>query len=147
MRKALPTRLFIAALALTAGASEARPTQPSPAATVAGVRISHSHLTAVCLNGTPVKDSARDWRLAGSTTMVFTMRNDSRPGIENQAPGLAAIEFTPLAGHRYEIVVRSDASAFSRRVWPQGQWKPVVRDRTTDQIVSSEPRWIDRGCQ
>lgn len=147
MRKAMPIRLVVAAIVLTACASEARPTQPSPAAKVAEVRISNSHLSAVCLNGTSVKDSARDWRLAGSTSMVFTMRNDPRPGIENQAPGLAAIEFAPLAGHRYEIEVRGDTSAFSRRVWPQGQWKPVVRDRTIDQIISGEPRWIDRGCQ
>ena len=146
MTNAMPVRLILAAIALTACASEARP-QPSPAAKVAEVRISHSHLTAVCLNGTPVKDRAHDWRLAGSTSMVFTMRNDPRPGIENQASGLAAIEFAPLAGHAYEIEVRGDASAFSRRVWPQGQWKPVVRDRTIDQIISSEPRWIDRGCQ
>ena len=137
-------QLVVASIVLIASASEARPAQPAKGA---DVRVSHSHLTAVCLNGVPLKSNARDWKLAGATSMVFTMRNEPRPGIENQAPGLAAIEFAPLAGHTYEIEVRSDASTYSRRVWPQGQWRPVVRDRTTDQVVSSDPRWINGGCR
>jgi len=37
--------------------------------------------------------------------------------------------------------VRADSTAFSTRVWRSGEWTPVVRDRTTDRIVSSTPVW------
>lgn len=60
--------------------------------------------------------------------------------------GIAVIDFTPEPGHQYEIEVRGDAGMFARRVWPRGDWTAVVRDRTTDRIVSSAPRWIESGC-
>ncbi|HYE84852.1 MAG TPA: hypothetical protein VEA16_00755 [Vicinamibacterales bacterium] len=112
----------------------------------AEVRVSNSHLVVTCVAGQSVANTPRRWNLAQPTAFTFTMRNQPRPGIENREPGLAVISFTPQAGHEYEIEVRSDASAFSRRVWTKGEWKPVVRDRTTDRIVSSEPVWIERGC-
>jgi hypothetical protein len=36
--------------------------------------------------------------------------------------------------------------AFARRIFKRGTWKPVVRDRTTDRIVSSEPVWSEIAC-
>ena len=78
--------------------------------------------------------------------LTFTMRNEPRPGVANHEPGLAVISFSPEVNHRYEIEIRADVESYSTRVWARGEWKPVVRDRTTDAIVSSEPRWIERGC-
>jgi hypothetical protein len=121
-------------------------TQASAVAQPADVRVSNSHLVPMCMNGTALNGGQRRWKLSEKTTLVFTMRNAPRPGVENHAPGLAAIEFTPTTGHTYEIEVRGEAMAFSRRVWTRGEWKPVVRDRTSTEIISSNPRWIDRGC-
>jgi hypothetical protein len=75
------------------------------------------------------------------------MHNEPRSGVDNHDPGIAVISFTPEAGHKYEIEVRGDAAAYSRRVWTKGEWQPVVRDRTTDTIVSSDPKWIETGCR
>ena len=121
-------------------------TQASNLTEPADVRVSNSHLMPMCMNGTPLSGNQRSWKLSEKTSFVFTMRNEPRPGIENYPPGQAAIEFAPEAGHIYEIEVRGDAAAFSRRVWKRGEWRPVVRDRTTNQIVSSDPGWIDGGC-
>lgn len=112
----------------------------------ADVRVSNRHLVVTCVAGKPVDGNQRAWDLAGTTSFTFTMRNEPRPGVANHEPGLAEISFTPVAGHRYEIEVRGNAADFSTRVWARGAWKPVVRDRTTDEIVSSEPRWIESGC-
>jgi len=140
--------LFAVTISATAIATcESSPTQPSPAGKAADVRVGNSHLVATCFNGAPIDgNNVRDWKLSVPTAFVFTMKNQPRSGIENHAPGLAAISFTPQAGHTYEIEVRADAATFSKRVWPKGEWKPVVRDRTTDQIVSGEPQWVD-GCK
>lgn len=123
------------------------PTQASGIDQAAEVRVSHRSLVVACVDGRRVDGRQRQWKLAQPTSFAFTMRNDPRPGISNREPGHAVISFTPEAGHRYEIEVRADASAHSLRVWARGEWKPVVRDRTTDQIVSSEPQWVERGCQ
>jgi hypothetical protein len=64
-----------------------------------------------------------------------------------EGPGVATVRFALEAGHRYEVEVRAPALSFSWRVWVQGEWKPVVRDRTVDRIVSSEPEWTSEGCQ
>jgi hypothetical protein len=56
------------------------------------------------------------------------------------------VSFTPVADHKYEIEVRGDVAAFSTRVWTKDEWRPVVRDRTTDEIVSSDPKWIETSC-
>ena len=118
----------------------------APSARAADVRISNSHLLAVCFAGKPVSADQRRWNVTEPVSLTFTMRNQPRPGIANHDPGIAVIDFAPEAGHQYEIEVRGDAAAFSARVWTRGQWRPVVRDRTTDQIVSSDPKWIEVGC-
>jgi hypothetical protein len=77
------------------------------------------------------------------------MRNQPRPGrapAGDADPGTAIVRFTPEPGHRYEVEVRADAAAFSARVWPKGHWTPVVRDRTTDRVVSGDPEWTAPPC-
>jgi hypothetical protein len=112
----------------------------------ADVKITHSHLVATCVNGAEPPARKRSWKLSAPASFVFTMRNEPRPGVGNATAGYAAIAFAPEAGHHYEIEVRGPADAYSRRVWKQGEWTPVVRDRITDRIVSSEPRWVEKGC-
>jgi hypothetical protein len=140
--------LILAAAVITSSLngidSIAGPTQR--AAGSAKVTISNRHLVATCISG-QAAGKQREWHLSTTTVMAFTMKNEPRPGIENHAPGFATIEFTPEPGHQYEIEVRGDAAAYSTRVWTKGDWKPVVRDRTTDRIVSSEPVWIETGCR
>ncbi len=78
------------------------------------------------------------------------MRNQPRPGMapaDGADPGTAIVRFSPESGHRYEVEVRADATTFSTRVWPQGEWTPVVRDRTAERIVSSDPEWGAPPCQ
>lgn len=119
----------------------AAPSAPDP-----DVRITHSHLVAACVDGQPVSAGDRRWRGTRSMSMTFTMRNAPRNGRSAAAPGYAAIAFTPEPGHVYEIEVRADPQLYSTRVWPKGEWKPVVRDRTTDQIISGEPQWSDAAA-
>lgn len=118
---------------------------PQSAGSAADVRISHRNLAATCVAGSP-GGHQRKWRIAAPTAFILTMRNDPRPGVSNQDPGAALVTFTPEPGHRYEIEVRADPMTFSTRVWKAGEWTPVVRDRATGQIVSSEPRWVAAGC-
>ena len=111
----------------------------------ADVRVSNAHLQTACVDGKP--SDRRTWELAQrETTMVFTMRNQPRLGRDGAEAGFAAITFTPEPGHTYEIEVRAEPSHYSDRVWPKGAWRPVVRDRTTDRIVSSAPRWVHSPC-
>ena len=138
---------IIAVLTLAASTSVPSPTQASGVVQAAEVKVSNSHLVTQCLNGATVTDDKRTWKVTAPTTFVFTMHNEPRSGIENRDPGLAVISFTPETGHHYEIEVRAEALAFSRRVWARTEWKPVVRDRTTDRIVSSDPKWIETGCR
>jgi hypothetical protein len=117
---------------------------PSPAP--ATVRLTNSHLIATCLDGTAIAARARNWNLTAPATLTLSMRNQPRSGVSDAAPGLAAITFTPEDGHRYEVEVLASATANSQRVWRRGEWTPVVRDRTTDRIVSGDPRWVDGPC-
>jgi hypothetical protein len=111
------------------------------------VRISNSRLVAICVDGAPVSAGERRWSVAAPVSMTFTMRNEPRTGRPGAEAGYAAIAFTPEAGHVYEIEVRSDPLMYSSRVWPKGEWTPVVRDRTTNRIVSGDPKWLDApGC-
>ena len=120
--------------------------QPAPNAKV---KVTQSHLTPTCLDGKPAGDK-RTWTLAtGDHTMAFTMRNEPRSGgaaASAESPGVATVTFGLEAGHDYEVEVRADPTTFSRRVWQPQQWTPVVRDRTTDRIVSSEPRWTGEAA-
>ena len=121
--------------------------QPAP---TARIKITQSHLTPACLDGKPTGDK-RSWTLStGAHTMAFTMRNEPRPGVgapSTESPGIATVSFGLEAGHEYEVEIRADPTTYSRRVWPPRQWTPVVRDRTTDRIVSSEPRWTAEECR
>ncbi len=111
------------------------------------VKVRQRHLVPLCLNGTPIEAEEREWALAAGTyTMALTMRNEPRSGVASgnaTAPGIAAITFAVEAGHAYEVEVRAEAVSFSTRIWTRGKWRPVVRDRTVDRIVSSEPEWRD----
>jgi hypothetical protein len=112
----------------------------------ADVRVTHSHLVVTCVNGQRVDGKTRHWRPSRPMQLTFTMRNEPRPGVANHEPGLAVISFSAEVNHRYEIEIRANVESYSTRVWKRSEWKPVVRDRTTDAIVSGEPRWIERGC-
>jgi hypothetical protein len=112
------------------------------AVTRAEVNITQKLLVPGCVDGTPIKPHQRRWRLElRPHTASFTLGSDA-----GQA-GFAAVRFTPEAGHKYEIEVRTDqTTAFARRLFERGKWKPVVRDRTADRIVSGEPAWSDSAC-
>lgn len=112
------------------------------------VRVTHRHLEPVCVGDAAVRQRQREWpTVATPVALTLTMRNEPRWGADNRAPGYATVQFTPARGHRYEVEVRAGSSTFSRRVWPEGQWTPVVRDRTTDQIVSTAPTWGPPPCE
>jgi hypothetical protein len=117
---------------------------PSPKTKVirAEVNITQKLLVPGCVDGTPIEAYRRRWRLElRPHTASFTLGSDARQA------GFATVRFTLEAGHKYEIEVRTDdAMAFARRAFERGAWKPVVRDRTTDRIVSGEPEWSDSAC-
>src|SRR5207244_3707667 len=98
------------------------------------IRVTQTHLVPLCLNGVPVKEGERSWRLgAGEQSLTFTMRNAPRhPTADSETPGMTLVRFAIESGHRYEVEVRAQPDSFSLRRWRQGEWKPVVRDRTTD---------------
>ena len=122
------------ALTLLGAASES----PLPRAEV---NLTQKYLVAGCLDGTPITSRKRRWKLETLPHAVsFTMGDDPRTA------GFATVRFTPQLGHKYEIEVRTEPLAFSRRVWKRGTWKPVVRDKTANRIVSGEPAWSDAAC-
>jgi hypothetical protein len=134
--------LSVAAAAVTLSADETR----------ARLTVTHRSLVPLCFNSASV-DNTRHWSVDSSpVTMAFTMRNQPRTNvpphqrIENTPSGVAVISFVPEPGHNYEVEVRADATAYSRRVYPKGEWMPVVRDRTTDRIVSGAPEWGKNAC-
>lgn len=114
------------------------------------VKVSQRHLVPLCLDGEATK-AARQWRLPpGRHAMAFTMRNQPRPGMgpaPGDSPGVAVVTFTIEEGHEYEVEVRAPAATYSTRVWEQLEWAPVVRDRTLDRLVSSDPRWTHEACR
>ena len=121
----------------------------APAAGVQ-VRVTQKYLVPVCLDERPVDSGERSWRLAaGSHSFAFTMRNEPRNTVTDSedVPGMAVVRFVLEAEHKYEVEIRAPATTFSSRVWKSGEWKPVVRDRTADRIVSSEPEWPSSGCE
>ena len=128
--------------------------QAAPLPSQVGVKVTQRYLEPVCLDGAPVKSGARQWKLdAGEHALAFTMRNDPRQGADPQqkgdsegGPGIAVVSFTLEAGHKYEVEVRAPGTSFSSRVWKRGDWKPVVRDRTADRVVSAEPQWSEASC-
>ena len=111
------------------------------------VGVTQRYLVARCLNGHAVDPGTRKWDVApGLVTLAFTMRSEPRTGGAVPDPGTATISFKAETGHRYEVEVRADAATFSSRVWRASEWIPVVRDRTTDRIVSDAARWSEAGC-
>lgn len=114
------------------------------------VKVTQKYLVPTCVNGGPVDAGERRFDLApGTYSLAFTMRNAARqrvPGAD-AAPGIAVVQATLEAGHKYEVEVRAPAMTFSSRIWKSGEWKPVVRDRTIDRIVSGEPEWQASGCE
>jgi hypothetical protein len=110
------------------------------------LKVTRSDLVPQCLDGTPVPSGRRSWDLpAGESSLVFSMRSQPRHGELAPDSGWAAITFTAEPGHRYEAEVRADSTAFSTRVFRNGEWTPVVRDRTTDRVVSSSPVWSSQA--
>lgn len=109
----------------------------------AKLKVTQRYLQPLCLDGAPVKAGERSWKLdPGEHTLAFTMGGSDAKG----PAGVAAVSFTAEAGHKYEVEVRAAPTSFSLRSWKRGEWKPVVRDRTPDHIVSGEPQWSESGC-
>ena len=140
-----PGRLLgILALLALDGKAESQDVGPT-----AELAVKQRYLVPLCLNGVPVASGERRFRLAARKQIVaFTMRNEPREGWPGAvtAPGAATISFTPETGHEYEAEIRAPLDSFSWRVWKPGEWRPVVRDRTDDRIVSGEPEWSDAVC-
>lgn len=112
-----------------------------------GIKVTQRDLVARCFNARAVDTGTREWKVEpGPVALAFSMRSRPRPGGEAAESGTAAIAFTAEAGHRYEVEVRADPAVYSSRVWRKGEWIPVVRDRTTDRIVSDEARWVASAC-
>jgi hypothetical protein len=111
------------------------------------IKVTQKYLVPVCLNGRPVDSDQRRWWLTpGSHSLAFTMRNAPRSARGDAVPGVALVRFTLDAEHKYEVEIRAPATTFTSRAWKSGEWRPVVRDRTVDRIVSSEPDWV-AGCE
>jgi hypothetical protein len=137
MGRVRTTVLMLAgAMAMAAAADEAR------------LRITHRDLVPLCLNGGTVSSGVRSWTLSpAETSLTVSIRSQPRSGQPAPEPGIAAITFAVESGHRYEVEVRADQTALSTRVWRAREWRPVVRDRTTDAIVSGDPQWLTAaGC-
>jgi hypothetical protein len=117
------------------------------AAPVGSVKVTQRHLVPVCLDAAPVKPGTRSWRTGDAPmTLTFTMRNQPRAGTADQPAGYATVTLVPETGHRYEVEVRAAPQTFSRRVWPEGAWTPVVRDRADDRLIGGEPVWGPPPC-
>jgi hypothetical protein len=122
---------------------------PDAAPETAHLRVTQRHLVALCLDGRPVEAGQRRWRVEpGEHTLAFTMRNDARwaQADQGERPGQAVIRFRVQGGRRYEVEVRADPQTYARRVWQEREWKPVVRDRAADTVVSADPDWVAAGA-
>jgi hypothetical protein len=114
----------------------------------ARLAITHRDLVPECLDGSSVPTGRRSWTIApGRVSLVLSMRSQPRPAGQQPDSGRATISFSAEANHRYEVEVRAEQEAYSTRVWRAGEWQPVVRDRTTDRVVSDPARWVEAGCQ
>jgi hypothetical protein len=112
------------------------------------VRVTQKYLLPVCLDGSAVNAQSRHWALSpGRHSLSVTMANDPRPGVSSADPGVATIDFTVTAEHRYEVEVRAEPSSYSRRVWKKGEWTPVVRDRSVEGTASEVPSWDAPPCR
>jgi hypothetical protein len=121
---------------------------PPAVADSTNVAVKQSRLTPVCVDGSAKDAQHRKWQLKpGDHVIAFTMQNAPRSAADAPAdPGIAVIRFTVETDHRYEVEIRAASETYSARNWSRGAWRPVVRDRTTDRIVSGEPEWVDQAC-
>ena len=136
--------LSVTALLMLLGAQE-----PNAADSAVEVEVKQKYLVPLCLDGAPLEPGERSWKLAsGAHSIASTMRNDPRSGspVPDADPGVALVRFKLEPGHRYDVEARAPSASFSSRVWSEGEWKPVVRDRTIDRIVSGDPEWKPRGA-
>ena len=119
------------------------------AGATAKVAVRQSRLHPLCVDGKPDGAHRRSWDFQpGEHVVAFTMENAPRNGAAVDA-GIAVIKFGVEAGHRYEVEIRAAGDTYSNRVWPKGEWRPVVRDRTdaaADRIVSGDPEWVSQPC-
>ena len=116
----------------------------------AEVKMTQKYLVPLCLDGAQIKSGDRRWKLSPTEhSMTFTMTNKPRKGMVATpgGPGIVVIKFTPEAGHKYELEARASSTTFSTRVWERGAWSPVVRDRTADRVVATQPVWTEAGCR
>jgi hypothetical protein len=135
-----------AALILLMGAPITDAIAPQPA----DVKVTQKYLVPLCLDGAAVKSGDRRWKLSPTEhSMTFTMTNKPRKGMVATpgGPGIVVIKFTPEAGHKYELEARAASTTFSTRAWERGAWSPVVRDRTADRVVATQPVWTEAGCR
>lgn len=133
-------------LMLCLGAS----TGASSAQQPADVKVTQKYLVPLCLDGAPVKSGDRRWKLSPTEhSMTFTMKNKPRKGMVATpgGPGIVVVKFKLEAGHKYELEARASSTTFSSRTWERGAWSPVVRDRTADRVVATEPVWTEAGCR
>ena len=138
----MPVWMLVLAITIAPNAATA------PSVPAAEVKVTQRYLVPLCLDGSAVTAGQRRWRLpAGAHSLAFTMRSDARSAAQgNAATGVATVPFTVEAGHRYEVEVRAPVLTFSSRSWTAREWKPLVRDRTRESIVSDEPEWNGSGC-
>jgi hypothetical protein len=112
------------------------------------LRVTQRDLVPVCIDGVPVRNGDRSWKVPpGTVTMTLTMRRTERSGRSDTDAGTAMITFSAETRHKYDVEVRADSITFSTRDWQAGAWTPVVRDRTTEQLVSSPPVWTPGPCR
>lgn len=137
----LTRRVPVCALIVSAFSSAAA------AEPVARLHARHGAVVVECVADAPARAGTRAWTLSPQpVALVMTMRNSPRQGIAGAEAGHARIVFTPEPGHRYELEIRADPMAHSRRVYAHGAWTPVVRDRATERVVSGTPVWTDGRC-
>jgi hypothetical protein len=118
---------------------------PGLATTTVSVSVTRSDLVPLCLDGAPVAGEERRWQLDEKEhVLAFTMRNIPRGGtVTKGTPGIAMVRFTPEPGHRYDVEVRTTSPmSYSTLIWQRGEWRPAVRDRTVDRIVTGDPEWV-----
>ena len=125
-------------------------TEPPGSGPTVDIKLTQKYLVAVCVDGAPVKAGERRIRVSpGEHTLAFTMRNAPRSVASGTGvgPGIAVVRVSVETGRRYEAEIRGPVESYSTRVWTRGEWKPAIRDRTLEQIVSGDPVWLEAGCE
>ena len=112
------------------------------------VRVTQRYLVARCFNGNAVDPGTRKWDVApGVVTLAFSMRSDSpAPAVRCPTPAPPRSASKPKRATATKWRYAPTPATFSSRVWRANEWIPVVRDRTTERIVSDAARWSEAGC-